>query len=76
MRVALGAGIVAALVVVGVALVLIGPVSIGGATLVLLMLYQPRGLLGSGSFVWKGLYAGLARLKALLTGGRSYASNP
>jgi branched-chain amino acid transport system permease protein len=47
-----------------------------GATLVLLMLYQPRGLLGSGSFVWKGLYAGLARLKALLTGARSYASNP
>jgi branched-chain amino acid transport system permease protein len=47
-----------------------------GLTLVLLMLYEPRGLLGDGSFVWRQLHAGWTRIRTTLTSGRSYAANP
>jgi len=47
-----------------------------GLTLVLLMLYEPRGLLGDGSYTWRALRAGWARLRAILGSGRSYAANP
>jgi branched-chain amino acid transport system permease protein len=47
-----------------------------GLTLVLLMLYEPRGLLGDGSYSWRALRAGWARIRAGLTGARSYAANP
>jgi branched-chain amino acid transport system permease protein len=46
-----------------------------GGSLVLLMLYQPRGLLGNGSFVWTSLCRGLARLRLLWAESRFYASN-
>jgi branched-chain amino acid transport system permease protein len=47
-----------------------------GLTLVLLMLYEPRGLLGDGSRVWRALRRGFAQIKAVLGNGRSYASDP
>ena len=47
-----------------------------GLTLVLLMLYEPRGLLGDGSYAWRALRAGWTRLRAILGSGRSYAANP
>ena len=47
-----------------------------GLTLVLLMLYEPRGLLGDSSYAWRALRAGWARIRASLTGVRSYAANP
>jgi branched-chain amino acid transport system permease protein len=47
-----------------------------GVTLVLLMLYEPRGLLGDGSFVWRTLRGFWLRIRTTLTHGRSYASNP
>jgi branched-chain amino acid transport system permease protein len=47
-----------------------------GLTLVLLMLYEPRGLLGDGSFVWRKLHAGWTRIRTTLISGRSYAANP
>jgi branched-chain amino acid transport system permease protein len=46
-----------------------------GMTLVLLMLYEPRGLLGDGSFVWRGLRSLYARLAAIFTNGRTHAAN-
>src|SRR5258708_11916353 len=47
-----------------------------GIALVLLMLYEPRGLLGDGSFVWRHAKAAATRLRALLWHGRQYAANP
>ena len=47
-----------------------------GATLVLLMLYEPRGLLGDGSYAWRALRAGWTRVRAILTSRCSYAANP
>ena len=47
-----------------------------GLTLVLLMLYQPRGLLGDGSHVWRLLTSGWTQIKTALGHGRSYASDP
>ena len=47
-----------------------------GGALVLLMLYQPRGVLGSGSFVWTRLRCALMRLRPLRTESRPYAPNP
>jgi branched-chain amino acid transport system permease protein len=47
-----------------------------GLTLVLLMLYEPRGLLGDGSLVWRALRTGWTRIRSTLTSARSYASNP
>jgi branched-chain amino acid transport system permease protein len=47
-----------------------------GLTLVLLMLYEPRGLLGDGSYAWRALSAGWTRIRSILTSGRSYAANP
>jgi branched-chain amino acid transport system permease protein len=47
-----------------------------GLTLVLLMLYEPRGLLGDGSRVWRALRSGVAHIRAVLGNGRSYVSDP
>lgn len=46
-----------------------------GCVLVLLMLYQPRGLLGSDSFVWLQLLRAKNSLRLFFTNGRSYAQN-
>jgi branched-chain amino acid transport system permease protein len=46
-----------------------------GGALVLLMLYEPRGLLGRGSFIWSWLCRGVAKLRSLRTEGRPYAAN-
>jgi branched-chain amino acid transport system permease protein len=46
-----------------------------GMTLVVLMLYEPRGLLGSGSFVWRGFQAAWAQITVILSNGKSYAAN-
>jgi branched-chain amino acid transport system permease protein len=46
-----------------------------GLTLLLLMLYEPRGLLGNGSYLWRGVRALGTSFKALLANGRSYARN-
>jgi hypothetical protein len=40
------------------------------------MLYEPRGLLGSGSFVARAARACAAQLKAMLAAKGSYAANP
>ena len=47
-----------------------------GGALVLLMLYQPRGVLGGGSFVWTKLRCAFMRLRPPRTESRPYASNP
>ena len=54
-----------------------------GAVLVLLMLYEPRGLLGDGSFLWRHLQRAGAYLRGhtgkvflSLTKGRPYVKNP
>lgn len=47
-----------------------------GIVLVLLMLYQPQGLLGNGSFLWTRLRRGVSRLRLYMSNGRSYAQNP
>ncbi|MEA2926574.1 MAG: branched-chain amino acid transport system permease protein [Alphaproteobacteria bacterium] len=47
-----------------------------GLTLVLLMLYEPRGLLGDGSYAWRTLRAGWTRIRTSVTSVRSYAANP
>jgi branched-chain amino acid transport system permease protein len=47
-----------------------------GGALVLLMLYQPRGVLGSGSFVWTRLRCIFMRLRSPRTESRPYAPNP
>jgi branched-chain amino acid transport system permease protein len=47
-----------------------------GLTLVLLMLYEPRGLLGDGSYAWRALRAGWTRIRTGVTSVRSYAANP
>jgi branched-chain amino acid transport system permease protein len=47
-----------------------------GVTLVLLMLYEPRGLLGDGSYVWRGLRFLWMRLRTAVSNGRSYVANP
>jgi branched-chain amino acid transport system permease protein len=47
-----------------------------GLTLVVFMLYEPRGLLGSGSFVARAGRACTAALKTMLANRRSYAANP
>jgi len=47
-----------------------------GVTLVLLMLYEPRGALGDGSYVWRMLSAAWMQLRAVFGNGRPYASNP
>ena len=54
----------------------VASVAIYGATLVLLMLYEPRGMLGHGSHVWRAVRAGAAHLTGLLGSRRSYAANP
>ncbi len=46
-----------------------------GMTLVLLMLYEPRGLLGDGSYVWRGLRAIWGRAASIVANGRTYAAN-
>lgn len=46
-----------------------------GVLLVILMLYEPRGLLGDGSYVWQAMRAQWMRLKTAMTNGRRYASN-
>lgn len=38
-----------------------------GIVLVLLMLYEPRGLLGEGSFLWRQILRGVAKARSLLT---------
>jgi branched-chain amino acid transport system permease protein len=47
-----------------------------GVTLVLLMLYEPRGLLGDGSYVWRGLRFLWMHLRTAVSNGRSYVANP
>jgi len=47
-----------------------------GTTLVLLMLYEPRGLLGEGSYVWRTLRAAWKQILSVLSNGRSFAANP
>jgi branched-chain amino acid transport system permease protein len=47
-----------------------------GSTLVLLMLYQPRGLLGEGSYVWRTLRAVWSQIHSVLSNGRPFAANP
>lgn len=47
-----------------------------GLTLVLLMLYEPRGLLGDGSYAWRALRAAWTRIRTSVTSVRSYAANP
>jgi branched-chain amino acid transport system permease protein len=47
-----------------------------GLTLVLLMLYEPRGLLGDGSYAWRTLRASWTRIRTSVTSVRSYAANP
>lgn len=52
-----------------------------GIILVLLMLYEPRGLLGDGSFIWRNLQRGLDKFrspstKSLKANGEAYVKNP
>jgi branched-chain amino acid transport system permease protein len=47
-----------------------------GLTLVVFMLYEPRGLLGSSSFVARAGRACTAPLKTMRANRRSYAANP
>ena len=47
-----------------------------GLTLVLFMLYEPRGLLGSGSLLARAAQACAAQVKAIVAAKRSYAANP
>jgi branched-chain amino acid transport system permease protein len=47
-----------------------------GVALVLLMLYEPRGLLGDGSYVWSTLRAGWRHIRAVLGDDRSSTANP
>jgi branched-chain amino acid transport system permease protein len=47
-----------------------------GLTLVVFMLYEPRGLLGSSSLVTRAARVCTAQLKATLGARRSYAANP
>jgi branched-chain amino acid transport system permease protein len=47
-----------------------------GIILVLLMLYQPRGLLGNDSFLWSAYQKGLTGLRLLWVRGRSNAQYP
>lgn len=46
-----------------------------GITLVLLMLYAPKGLLGEGSFLWRHLKSLCGAIVALFTSRRSHAAN-
>ncbi|MCX7309706.1 MAG: branched-chain amino acid ABC transporter permease [Afipia sp.] len=46
-----------------------------GLALVLLMLYQPKGLLGNDSIIWNQLQRAMKTLKGLFANGRSYAQN-
>jgi branched-chain amino acid transport system permease protein len=46
-----------------------------GITLVVLMLYEPRGLLGDGSRLWRALGAGWRHLRAVRNNGRPFAAN-
>jgi branched-chain amino acid transport system permease protein len=46
-----------------------------GITLVLLILYEPRGLLGDGSHLWRALVAGWRHLQARRSNARSFAAN-
>ncbi|MGD9921005.1 MAG: branched-chain amino acid ABC transporter permease [Pseudorhodoplanes sp.] len=46
-----------------------------GMTLVILMLYEPRGLLGDGSFVWRNLRSLYLRCAAIFSNGRTHAAN-
>lgn len=46
-----------------------------GASLVLLMLYQPSGLLGNDSIVWRGLRNSWLKIKQRFFNGQSYAAN-
>jgi branched-chain amino acid transport system permease protein len=46
-----------------------------GITLVVLMLYEPRGLLGDGSRFWRALGAGWRHLRAVRNNGRPFAAN-
>jgi branched-chain amino acid transport system permease protein len=45
-----------------------------GVILVLLMLYEPRGALGDGSYLWNALRGGWRRLVG--SKAKSYAPNP
>ncbi|HVZ44331.1 MAG TPA: branched-chain amino acid ABC transporter permease [Ramlibacter sp.] len=52
-----------------------------GIVLVLLMLYEPRGLLGDGSFAWRQIQRGVAKVrsffnKVIIANGEMYAKNP
>jgi branched-chain amino acid transport system permease protein len=52
-----------------------------GIVLVLLMLYEPRGLLGDGSFAWRLIQRGVDKVRALfnkgiMANGEVYAKNP
>jgi branched-chain amino acid transport system permease protein len=46
-----------------------------GITLVLLMLYAPKGLLGEGSFLWRHLKSICGAIVTLFTSRRSHAAN-
>ncbi len=46
-----------------------------GVTLVLLMLYAPKGLLGESSFIWRNLKSLFVGISGLFTNGRSHAAN-
>jgi branched-chain amino acid transport system permease protein len=52
-----------------------------GVVLVLLMLFEPRGLLGDGSFAWRQIQRGVAKVrsffsKPMIANGEAYAENP
>jgi branched-chain amino acid transport system permease protein len=52
-----------------------------GVVLVLLMLFEPRGLLGDGSFAWRQIQRAAARLrsffsKPMIATGEVYVKNP
>jgi branched-chain amino acid transport system permease protein len=52
-----------------------------GIVLVLLMLFEPRGLLGDGSFSWRQIQRGVAKVRSLFTkviiaNGEVYVKNP
>jgi branched-chain amino acid transport system permease protein len=46
-----------------------------GAALVLLMLYEPNGLLGDESWLWGRIKRGTASLRLMVANGRTYAQN-
>jgi len=46
-----------------------------GLTLVLLMLYEPRGLLGKGSFVWRCVSSLYTRATTVIANGRARTAN-